>query len=228
MCRGNHSTSVQVVGINRPVGMEIFQSKFSSGPFWTHKIKTKEKYISISNIRHLLSAPASIPHIGAVLACLVVESKSNCKFFIVRNFCLIVDWCFQPSRALTRSFKSFTPLTWMYFCYLIPKEPTGEKGKENCIIENKENKKKENQKKIKIEKAQKFDQLNTQGWKQLIRHARTARRPIRTLKESKFRQSKAFRRYEHGWEVPRDFAHALQLDAQKCNNKWRDAVDLEI
>ena len=87
---------------------------FSSGPFWTHKIKTKAKYISISNILHLLSAPASIP---AVLACLVVESKSNCKFFIVSNFCLIVDWCFHPSRVLTMSFKSFTPLTWMYFCY---------------------------------------------------------------------------------------------------------------
>ena len=86
MCRGTHRTSVQAVGINRPVGTEIFQLQVSSGPFWTHKIKTKAKYISISDILHLLSAPASIPHVGAVLACLVVESKSNCKFSIISNF----------------------------------------------------------------------------------------------------------------------------------------------
>ena len=33
--------------------------------------------------------------------------------------------------------------------------------------------------------AQKFSLLSTQGWKQLKRHARTARRLIRTLKKSK-------------------------------------------
>ena len=46
--------------------------KFSSGPFWTHKIKTKVKYINIFNILHLLSAPASILHVEAILASLVV------------------------------------------------------------------------------------------------------------------------------------------------------------
>ena len=76
--------------------------------------------------------------------------------------------------------------------------------------------------------AKKFDLLNTQGWKQLKRHARTAKRLIRTLKKSKYRQTKASRGYKHGWEVPRDSAHALQLDVQSGNNKWRDAIDLEI
>ena len=33
---------------------------------------------------------------------------------------------------------------------------------------------------------------------------------------------------KHGWEVPRDYAHALQLDIQNGNNKWKDAIDLEI
>ena len=50
-----------------------------------------------------MSAPASIPHVGAVLASLVVESLSNCKLSIVSDFCLIVDLCFHPSRALARS-----------------------------------------------------------------------------------------------------------------------------
>ena len=67
-----------------------------------------------------------------------------------------------------------------------------------------------------------------QEWKLLKRHARTARRLIRTLKKSKYRQAKASRKYNHGREVPRDYAHALQLDIQNGNNKWKDAIDLEI
>ena len=66
MCRGTHSTSVQVVDIIRPVGTELQQKLVCSGPFWTHKIKIKAKYISISSILHLLSAPASIPRVGAI------------------------------------------------------------------------------------------------------------------------------------------------------------------
>ena len=66
MCRGTRSTSVQAVDIIRPVGTQLHKNKFSSGPFWTHKIKTKANYISISNILHLLSAAASIPHVGAI------------------------------------------------------------------------------------------------------------------------------------------------------------------
>ena len=73
-----------------------------------------------------------------------------------------------------------------------------------------------------------FDLLNTQGLKQQKPHARTARRIIRTLKKSKYRQAKATRRFKHGWNVPRDYAHALQLDVQNGNNKWKDAIDLEI
>ena len=76
--------------------------------------------------------------------------------------------------------------------------------------------------------AKKHDLLNMPGWKLLKRHARTARRLIRTLKKSKSRQAKASRKDKHGWEVQRDCAHALQLDIQNGNNKWKDAIDLEI
>ena len=97
-------------------GRRYLNHRFSSGPFWSHKIKTKVKYISISNILHLLSTLTSIPRVEVFLACLVVTSVSNCKFPIVSDFHLIVDLCFHPSRALTRSFEASTPLTWMYFC----------------------------------------------------------------------------------------------------------------
>ena len=73
-----------------------------------------------------------------------------------------------------------------------------------------------------------FDLLYTQGWKQLKRHPRTARRLITTLKRSKYRQAQASKRYKNGWEVPTDYAHALQLDVQDGNTKWKDAIDLEI
>ena len=76
--------------------------------------------------------------------------------------------------------------------------------------------------------AKKHDLLNTPGWKLLKRHARIARRLIRTLQKSKYCHAKASRKYKHGWEVPRDYAHALQLATQDGNNKWEDAIDLEL
>ena len=76
--------------------------------------------------------------------------------------------------------------------------------------------------------AKKHDLLNSPGWKLLKRHARTARRLIRTCKKSEYRQAKASRKYKCGREVPRDYTHALQLDIQVGNNKSKDAIDLEI
>ena len=76
--------------------------------------------------------------------------------------------------------------------------------------------------------AKEHNLLNTPGWKLLKRHARTARRLIRTLKKSKYRQARASIKDKHGWEVPRDYAHALQLDIHNGNNKWKEAIDLEI
>ena len=109
MCRGIHRTSVQAVDFIRSVGTELsgqsyLNYKFSSGPFWTHKIKPNLKYKSISNILLLLSAPDSIPCVDPVLASLVVESVSNCEFFLSGILSLIVDSCMNPSRALTRRF----------------------------------------------------------------------------------------------------------------------------
>ena len=89
---------VQAVDYNRPVGAEFFQLQFSSGPFWTHKIKTKAKYISISNILHLLSTAGPLPHVEPIPASLVVISStlvsfsvgSNCKFD-----CCLKSLCIQ-------------------------------------------------------------------------------------------------------------------------------------
>ena len=50
------------------------------------KLKPQEKFITISNTLHLLSAPACIPRVEAIWASLVVESVSYCKFFLASNF----------------------------------------------------------------------------------------------------------------------------------------------
>ena len=67
--------------------------------------------------------------------------------------------------------------------------------------------------------AKEHNLLNTPGWKLLKRHSRTARRLIRTIKKSKYRQGRASRKYKHAWEVPRDYAHALQFNIHNSNNK---------
>ena len=79
-------------------------TKFSSGPFWTCKLKPKLKYKSISNVLHLLSTPDSVPCAEPVLASLVVDSLSYCKFFSSAILSLIVDLHLHPPRALARRF----------------------------------------------------------------------------------------------------------------------------
>ena len=75
------------------------------------------KYKSISNILHLLNTTGSVTHAEPVLASLVVESKSFCKFFSSAILSLIVDSHIHTSRALTRRFLLFVGVPWMKFCY---------------------------------------------------------------------------------------------------------------
>ena len=62
----------------------------------------------------------------------------------------------------------------------------------------------------------------------MLSDVRTARRLNRTLKKSYYSQAKTTERYSHGWEVPRDSAHAIQLDVQNGITKWKPAIDPEI
>ena len=77
MLRGILRTSVQAGDFIRPLGMKLSHLQFCSGPFWTHKLKPRLKYKTISNRLHLLSTPDSVPHAEPVLASLVVESLSS-------------------------------------------------------------------------------------------------------------------------------------------------------
>ena len=52
--------------------------------------------------------------------------------------------------------------------------------------------------------AKKHDLLDTTGWKHLKRYAKTSKRLIRAVKQSRIRQVRASARYQHGFQVPKD------------------------
>ena len=76
--------------------------------------------------------------------------------------------------------------------------------------------------------AKKHDLLDTTGWKHLKRYAKTSKRLIRAVKQSRIRQVRASARYQHGFQVPRDYNDAMRLDKENGNTHWQDAMDLEL
>ena len=76
--------------------------------------------------------------------------------------------------------------------------------------------------------AKKHDLLDTTGWKHLKRYAKTSKRLIRAVKQSRIRQVRASVRYQHGFQVPKDCNDAMRLDKENGNTHWQDAMDLEL
>ena len=76
--------------------------------------------------------------------------------------------------------------------------------------------------------AKKHDLLDTTGWKHPKRYAKTSKRLIRAVKQSRIRQVRASARYQHGFQVPKDYNDAIRLDKENSNTHWQDAMDLEV
>ena len=76
--------------------------------------------------------------------------------------------------------------------------------------------------------AKKHDLLDTTGWKHLKRYAKTSKRLIRAVKQSRIRQVRASARYQHGFQVPKDYNDAIRLDKENSDTHWQDAMDLEL
>ena len=76
--------------------------------------------------------------------------------------------------------------------------------------------------------AKKHDLLDTTGWKHLKRYAKTSKRLIRAVKQSRIRQVRASARYQHGFQVSKDYNDAIRLDKENSNTHWQDAMDLEL
>ena len=76
--------------------------------------------------------------------------------------------------------------------------------------------------------AKKHDLLDTTGWKHLKRYAKTSKRLIRAVKQSRIRQVRASARYQHGFQVQKNYNDAMRLDKENGNTHWQDAMDLEL
>ena len=76
--------------------------------------------------------------------------------------------------------------------------------------------------------AKKRDLLDTTGWNHPKRHAKISKRPIRAVKQSRIHQVRASARYQHGFQVPKDFNDAISLDKENSNTQWQDEMDLEL
>ena len=76
--------------------------------------------------------------------------------------------------------------------------------------------------------GKKHDLLDTTGWKHPKRYAKTSKRLIRAVKQSRIRQVRASARYQHGFQVPKDYNDAIRLDKGNSNTHWQDAMDLEL
>ena len=70
--------------------------------------------------------------------------------------------------------------------------------------------------------------LDTPGWKQFKKLAKREKVLLRVAKQAKLRSFNTAPRYKYGFEIPRSYAHALQIDARNKNTKWQDATKLEF
>jgi len=72
------------------------------------------------------------------------------------------------------------------------------------------------------------DLLDTPGWKRLKRIANRSKKLKRMANQAKLRSYNTAPRYQYGFEVPRDYDHAVRLDRQNGNTMWQDAIALEM
>ena len=70
--------------------------------------------------------------------------------------------------------------------------------------------------------------LEEPGWKRFRSIAKRHKKFVRMVNQAKLRSYNTAPRYQYGFEVPRDYNHALRLDERNGNTRWRDAVKLEM
>ena len=76
--------------------------------------------------------------------------------------------------------------------------------------------------------AKKNGLLDKPGWKRFRRTAERQRRMVRMVNQAKLQSFRTRTVYQYGIEVPRNHAHAMELDHKNGNTKWRDAEIYEL
>ena len=70
--------------------------------------------------------------------------------------------------------------------------------------------------------------LEAPGWKRFKSIARREKKLLRMVNQAKLRSFNTAPKYKYGFEVPRNYQHALRLDELNKNSKWHDSVDTEL
>jgi hypothetical protein len=76
--------------------------------------------------------------------------------------------------------------------------------------------------------AKKNNLLDTPGWKRFRRLVKNAKVFQRMLNQAKLKSVRYGPVYKYGYEVPRNYAHAMELDKKNGNTRWADAVGTEL
>ncbi|KAL7570793.1 hypothetical protein ACA910_014422 [Epithemia clementina (nom. ined.)] len=70
--------------------------------------------------------------------------------------------------------------------------------------------------------------LDERGWRRFKRFVKTHKRTIRNIKRNKIKHSHHNIKYMFGYQIPRDYEEAMELDRKNGNTKWKEAIDLEL
>ena len=76
--------------------------------------------------------------------------------------------------------------------------------------------------------AKENDLLDQPGWKRFKSIARRHKKYIRMVNQAKLRSYRTAPKYMFGYEIPRDYEHAKQLDARNGNRNWQKCTKLEM
>ena len=70
--------------------------------------------------------------------------------------------------------------------------------------------------------------LELPGWKRFRRIAKRQKKLFRMANQAKLRSFRTAPKFKYGFEVPRDYKRAMELDEQNGNTRWADATTLEM
>jgi hypothetical protein len=76
--------------------------------------------------------------------------------------------------------------------------------------------------------AKGYDLLETDGWKRFKPIARRKGKLLHMVNQTKLRSYRTAPNYQCGYEVPKDYQHAVRLDERAGNTKWQDSTKLDM
>ena len=70
--------------------------------------------------------------------------------------------------------------------------------------------------------------LDTVGWKRFRKMAKRDQKMLRMINQAKLSSYRSSPKYMYGFEVPKNYNHAMEIDEKNGNTKWGDAISLEM